>query len=46
MSKLKLIKAIDLERLLFQLGFEKVRQKGSQHFIATLTEEQQLFHFI
>ena len=32
MSKLKLINAIDLERLLFQLGFEKVRQKGSHCF--------------
>lgn len=32
MSKLKLIKAIDLEYLLFQLGFEKIRQKGSHAF--------------
>lgn len=32
MSKLKLIKATELERLLFALGFEKIRQKGSHAF--------------
>ena len=29
MSKLKLINAFTLEKLLFSLGFQKVRQKGS-----------------
>ena len=32
MSKLKLIDARQMERLLFRLGFEKVRQKGSHAF--------------
>ena len=32
MSKLKLINARTMERLLLQLGFEKVRQKGSHAF--------------
>jgi len=31
-NKLKLLKAIELERLLFRLGFEKIRQKGSHVF--------------
>ncbi len=29
MSKLKLVKAVELEKILLKLGFEKVRQKGS-----------------
>ena len=32
MSKLKLIDAGRMERLLFRLGFERVRQKGSHVF--------------
>ena len=32
MSKLKLIKARTMEKLLLRLGFEKVRQKGSHAF--------------
>ena len=32
MSKLKLIDARRMEKLLFRLGFEKVRQKGSHAF--------------
>ena len=32
MSKLKIIDAKRMEKLLFQLGFEKVRQKGSHIF--------------
>jgi len=32
MTKLKLLKATELERLLFRLGFVKVRQKGSHAF--------------
>lgn len=32
MSRLKLIDAREMERLLFRLGFEKVRQKGSHAF--------------
>jgi predicted RNA binding protein YcfA (HicA-like mRNA interferase family) len=32
MSKLVLIKAKELERLLFSLGFERQRQKGSHVF--------------
>lgn len=32
MSKLKLIDARRMEKLLLQLGFEKVRQKGSHAF--------------
>ena len=32
MSRLKLIDARQMERLLFRLGFEKVRQKGSHAF--------------
>ena len=32
MSRLKLIDARQMERLLFHLGFEKVRQKGSHAF--------------
>jgi len=31
-SRLKLIDAREMERLLFRLGFEKVRQKGSHAF--------------
>lgn len=32
MSKLKLIKAKEMEKILFYLGFEKSRQKGSHAF--------------
>jgi predicted RNA binding protein YcfA (HicA-like mRNA interferase family) len=32
MSKLKLVTATKLEKLLFMLGFEKIRQKGSHCF--------------
>ena len=32
MTKLKLLTATELERLLFRLGFVKVRQKGSHAF--------------
>ena len=32
MSRLKLINAIKMEKLLLRLGFEKVRQKGSHAF--------------
>ena len=32
MTKLKLLTATELERLLFRLGFVKVRQKGSHVF--------------
>ena len=32
MSKLKLLTSKELERLLFNLGFEKVRQKGTHAF--------------
>lgn len=32
MSKLKLINAKEMEKLLLRLGFEKVRQKGSHVF--------------
>jgi predicted RNA binding protein YcfA (HicA-like mRNA interferase family) len=32
LSKLKLINAKTMEKLLFRLGFEKVRQKGSHAF--------------
>jgi len=32
LSKLKIIDAKRMEKLLFQLGFEKVRQKGSHIF--------------
>jgi predicted RNA binding protein YcfA (HicA-like mRNA interferase family) len=32
LSKLKLVKAREMEKLLFGLGFEKVRQKGSHAF--------------
>ena len=32
MSKLKLIDAKQMEKLVFSLGFEKVRQKGSHAF--------------
>ncbi|GHT44708.1 hypothetical protein FACS189454_02830 [Planctomycetales bacterium] len=32
MSKLKLVKAAELEKILKSLGFEKVRQKGSHVF--------------
>ena len=32
MSKLKLVTAMVLERLLFNIGFYKVRQKGSHSF--------------
>ena len=32
MSKLRLIDAAQMEKLLFRLGFEKVRQKGSHAF--------------
>ena len=32
MSKLTLIDALSLEKLLFQLGFSRVRQKGSHVF--------------
>ena len=32
MTKLKLLTAAKLERLLFELGFVKVRQKGSHAF--------------
>jgi predicted RNA binding protein YcfA (HicA-like mRNA interferase family) len=32
LSRLKLIDARQMERLLFRLGFEKVRQKGSHAF--------------
>ena len=32
MSKLKLVNAITLEKILFRLGFQKVRQKGSHVF--------------
>ncbi len=32
MSKLPVIKAKDLEKILFGLGFEKIRQKGSHVF--------------
>ena len=32
MSKLRLVDAAQMERLLFRLGFEKVRQKGSHAF--------------
>jgi len=32
LSKLRLIDANRMERLLFRLGFEKVRQKGSHAF--------------
>lgn len=32
MSKLKLVDARRMEKLLFRLGFEKVRQKGSHVF--------------
>ena len=32
MSRLKLIDSRAMERLLFRLGFEKVRQKGSHAF--------------
>ena len=32
MTKLKLLTAAELERLLFRLGFVKVRQKGSHAF--------------
>jgi predicted RNA binding protein YcfA (HicA-like mRNA interferase family) len=31
-SKLKLIDAAQMEKVLFRLGFEKVRQKGSHAF--------------
>jgi predicted RNA binding protein YcfA (HicA-like mRNA interferase family) len=32
LSKLRLIDAVQMEKLLFRLGFEKVRQKGSHVF--------------
>jgi len=32
MSRLVLINAVSLERLLFKLGFNKIRQKGSHAF--------------
>ena len=32
MSRLKLINAVKMEKLLLRLGFEKVRQKGSHAF--------------
>ena len=32
MSRLKIINSKKMEKLLFQLGFEKVRQKGSHAF--------------
>ena len=32
MTKLRLIDALQIEKLLFKLGFEKVRQKGSHAF--------------
>jgi predicted RNA binding protein YcfA (HicA-like mRNA interferase family) len=32
MTRLKLLKASELERLLFDIGFVKVRQKGSHAF--------------
>ena len=32
MSRLKLVNARTMEKLLFRLGFEKVRQKGSHAF--------------
>ena len=32
MSRLKIINALKMEKLLFHLGFEKVRQKGSHAF--------------
>ncbi len=32
MSKLKLINAKEMEKLLFHLGFQKIRQKGSHAF--------------
>jgi len=32
MTQLKLLTAVELERLLFRLGFAKVRQKGSHAF--------------
>jgi predicted RNA binding protein YcfA (HicA-like mRNA interferase family) len=32
MSRLVLISAVDLEKLLFKLGFAKTRQKGSHAF--------------
>ncbi|GHT42272.1 hypothetical protein FACS189443_5090 [Planctomycetales bacterium] len=32
MSKLKLVKAAELEKILKSLGFERVRQKGSHVF--------------
>ena len=32
MSRLKLVKAIEMERILLQLGFVKKRQKGSHAF--------------
>lgn len=32
MSKLPMISAKELERILFRLGFEEIRQKGSHRF--------------
>jgi len=32
MSRLVLINAVDMEKLLFKLGFVKIRQKGSHAF--------------
>lgn len=32
MSKLQLIKANELEKILYNLGFEKIRQRGSHAF--------------
>jgi len=32
LSKLKIVKAKEMEKVLFALGFEKIRQKGSHVF--------------
>jgi predicted RNA binding protein YcfA (HicA-like mRNA interferase family) len=46
MTRLKLLKASELERLLFDIGFVKVRQKWSHAFTGMKMEGRQRFRTI
>jgi len=44
MSKLPLVEAKILEKLLLLLGFKVQRQKGTMYFIVIMTEDILLYH--
>ena len=46
MSRLQIIDARKMEKLLFKLGFERVHQKGTMCSTGILMEEPQVFRII